>query len=87
MTSASPAPTSVAINGYALREIRKRSNVSMGALAEQVAIGEGYMSKIERGLSFRVSAELYAKFIAVLVIEDYRTLLANPHAESLADAS
>lgn len=87
MTAATPAPTSVAINGYALREIRKRSGVTMGGLAEQVNISEAHLSKLERGHSFRVSEELYSRLIAVLVIEDYRTLLANPHAESLVDAA
>lgn len=87
MTAAPSAPTRVVINGYALRVIRQRSGVTIETLAQQIGVGDEYISKIERGLKFRVSEVLYKRIIAVLVITDYRTLLANPHAEALVDAA
>ena len=75
-----PAPTTVRINGYALREIRKRTAVSVQALAAAVPCDRSYIAKIELGHTHQVSPEFYLKLLRALEIEDRRTLMAAPHA-------
>lgn len=72
-------PTTVEVNGYALREVRVRSGVSVQGLADQVGVQRPYIAKIELGHSRRVSPEVFNKLLSALSIVDRRTLLANPH--------
>lgn len=74
-----PVPTTVEVNGYALREIRKRSGVDIARLAEQVGVDRSYLAKIELGHSLRVSPKVYAALLLALAIDDRRVLLAHPH--------
>lgn len=76
----SRTPTTVEVNGYALRELRIRTGVEVAELAERVGVQRPYIAKIELGHSQRVSAEVYAAINKALAIKDYRALLANPHA-------
>lgn len=73
-------PTTIEVNGYALREIRVRSGIGVRELAEQVGATRAYIAKIELGHSQRVSPKVYNALLAALTIADRRSLLANPHA-------
>lgn len=73
-----PIPTTVEVNGYALREIRVRTGVAIADLADQVGVTRSYLAKIELGHSHRVSPKVYAAVLAALDIKDRRVLLAAP---------
>ena len=70
--------TAIAVNGAALRELRKRSGVSVSAFAQSVGVGRPYISKLELGHSSRVSPEVFAKLLRALGLEDRRAIMANP---------
>ncbi|TAJ21823.1 MAG: XRE family transcriptional regulator [Dehalococcoidia bacterium] len=72
-------PTTIEINGYALRELRKRSGLGVAELAAQVKVQRPYIAKIELGHSRRVSPKVFNALLTALVVEDRRALLANPH--------
>lgn len=74
-----PTATTYEINGFALRELRKRSGLAVADLAEQIGVQRPYIAKIELGHSRRVSPKVYKALLEALVIEDRRVLLANPH--------
>jgi transcriptional regulator with XRE-family HTH domain len=67
----------VLIQGYALREIRRRSRISPQALASQLGVNRSYITKIELGHSKRVSVAFYDALLAALEIEDRRALLGR----------
>jgi transcriptional regulator with XRE-family HTH domain len=83
--------SSVAINGYALRVIRQARGRSVADLAaklpsnrpNKVGCDRSYITHIENGTKTEVSAEFYNTLLGELQIEDYRVLLANPHAEQV----
>lgn len=72
-------PTTITVNGFALREIRLRSGVDLASFAEQVGVTRSYLSKIELGRNTRVSPQTYAALLVALDIADRRVLLADPH--------
>jgi len=74
-----PAPTTFEINGYALRELRKRSGVEIADLAKQVGIHRASMANIELGHRQQVSAKTFSAILSALAITDQRVLMANPH--------
>lgn len=73
-------PTTVEVNGFAVREWRMRAGLSVQELADLVEVKRPYIAKIELGHSRRVSPKVFNALIAALAIVDRRTLLANPHA-------
>ena len=75
----STTPTTVEVNGYALRELRIRSGLGVMDLANQVGVKRPYIAKIELGHSRRVSPKVYTALLEALSITDRRVLLANPH--------
>lgn len=77
-------PTTIEVNGYALREIRTRSGVGVSQLADQVGVQRPYIAKIELGHSQRVSPKVYSAILSALSITDRRVLLANPHGADVA---
>lgn len=77
-------PTTVEVNGFALREIRVRSGIGVLDLAKQVGVQRPYVAKIELGHSQRVSPKVFNALLQALSIQDRRVLLANPHASDLA---
>lgn len=87
MPTAAPAPTTIEVNGYALREIRVRSGLEIAPLAEQVDVTRSYLAKIELGHSVRVSPKVYAALLSALGIQDRRVLLADPHRSAAAQVS
>lgn len=81
-----PAPTTIEVNGFALREIRIRSGIAVQDLADRIGVKRPYVAKIELGHSRRVSPKVFTALLATLSINDRRSLLANPHGEAeLAD--
>lgn len=80
-------PTTIEVNGYALRAIRKLSGVEVAELAERIGVQRPYVTKIEVGHSHRVSPKVFNAILAALAIEDRRALLANPHGIALEQAS
>ena len=77
-----PASTTIAVNGFALREIRVRSGINVADLAEQLDIGRPYLTKIELGHSQRVSPKVYSGLCHALDIKDRRALAAHPHDDA-----
>lgn len=84
---ASTSSTTYEVNGFALREIRKRSGVEVAELAARVGVQRPYIAKIELGHSQRVSPKVFNAILSALVIEDRRSLLANPHGAADLEAS
>lgn len=72
-------PTTIEVNGYALRELRVRSGIGVAELAEQVGVKRPYIAKIELGHSRRVSPKVYNALLNALAITDRRVLMTNPH--------
>lgn len=72
-------PTTVEINGYALRELRVRSNIGVQELADQIDRDRSYVAKIELGHNERVSPETFGAILKTLGVKDRRALLADPH--------
>lgn len=73
------APTTVEINGFAIREIRKAKGLSVLDLAGHVGVQRPYIAKIELGHSQRVSPKVFNALLSALAVDDRRSLLANPH--------
>lgn len=71
--------TTVEVHGFALRELRIRSGLSVVELAERVGVKRPYIAKIELGHSKRVSPKVFQSLLSALSITDRRVLLANPH--------
>ena len=83
------AKTTVAINGFVVRELRKARGMSVVELAKEVGVLRPYIAKIELGHSRQVSPKVFNSLLSALSIEDRRVLLANPHgaADELEVAS
>lgn len=78
-------PSTVAINGFALRVIRERTGIKVTDLANALECDRSYITKIEIGTSKRVSVDFYRRLLEQLAISDHRTLLATPvFTESVA---
>lgn len=81
-------PTTYEVNGFAIRELRKRSGLGVAELAAAVGCQRPYIAKIELGHSRRVSPKVFNALLAALTIEDRRSVLANPHGSAeLAEAA
>ncbi len=72
-------PTTIEVNGYALREIRLRTGIGVADLARTVGVQRPYIAKIELGHSRQVSPKVYKAILNALAIKDSRALRANPH--------
>jgi predicted transcriptional regulator len=75
-------PTTIEVNGFAMREIRVRSGLGVMDLAKQVGVQRPYIAKIELGHSKRVSPKVFNALLSALSITDRRVLLADPHASA-----
>lgn len=71
--------STVAINGYALRPIRKSLNLTPAALAQNIGRNRTYVVKIETGAVSRVGIDTFNALVAALALEDRRALMAWPH--------
>lgn len=76
--------TTIEVNGFAVREFRKRTDLSIQDLADTLGVQRAYVTKIELGHSRRVSPRVFNRLLTALAVDDRRALLNNPHA--LADA-
>lgn len=87
-TNNTPRATSstIAINGPALRLVRKLMGVGPRDLAEKINRDRTYIVKIENGGVDRVGVETFNSLCTALNIEDRRALMASPYAESAAVA-
>ena len=74
-----PAPTTIEVNGFALRELRVRSGFGVQDLADSVGVQRPYIAKIELGHSRRVSPKVFNALLSALAVNDRRALMANPH--------
>lgn len=74
-----PAPrdTHVAINGFALREIRKLVGIPTAQFARETNVDRSYLSRIENGQRTRVNPAAFAAMVRALGV-DRRALLAQP---------
>jgi transcriptional regulator with XRE-family HTH domain len=79
--------TTVEINGFAVRELRIRSGLSVVDLAQRADVTRAYIAKIELGHSQRVSPKMFGALLSALSIHDRRVLLANPHGAALEAVS
>lgn len=71
------APTSVQVNGPALRAIRQLRGVSCAELARHVGADVSFLARIERAEKRGVRAETFARLVDALDV-DGRALMANP---------
>lgn len=78
--------THVAINGYALREMRKLAGITTADFIREVSMERSYLSRIENGQRTRVNPRLFANMVSALGV-DRRALLAYPHVTQQADAA
>lgn len=79
--------TTVEVNGFAVRELRIRSGLSVVELAEGAGVKRAYIARIELGHSRRVSPKVYNALLAALSITDRRVLLANPHGSACEESA
>lgn len=73
-----PRDTLVAVNGYALREIRKLVGIPTAQFARETKVERSYLSRIENGQRTRVNPAIFAAMVRTLGV-DRRALLAHPH--------
>lgn len=76
-SSSRSAPSSVPINGFALRVIRERTGIKVADLATALEVDRSYITKIEIGTSRRVGVDFYRRLLDHLAITDHRALLAT----------
>lgn len=80
-----PTSNTVEINGFLVRELRKRDGMSVVELASRIECQRPYVAKIELGHSRRVSVKVFNALLAALAIDDRRALLANPYGDPVED--
>lgn len=79
---ATNATTTYAVNGPAIRALRKSQGIAVQELADRVGVKRPYIAKIELGHSRHVSSATLTGLVAALGLEDRRALLANPYGDS-----
>jgi transcriptional regulator with XRE-family HTH domain len=75
----------VAVNGFAIRVIRKNliRPLTTAALAAAAGIDRSYLTQIELGKRTNVSPAVFRRLCAELIPQDDpRAILALPHADS-----
>ncbi|MGW8565706.1 helix-turn-helix domain-containing protein [Isoptericola sp. NPDC055881] len=80
-------PTTIEVNGPAIREIRLRSGLGVSQLADAVGVKRPYVAKIELGHSRRVSPAVFNRLIAALSVQDRRAIMANPYGSADVEAA
>lgn len=79
-----PPSNTVEINGFIVRELRKRDGLSVVELAKRLDCTRAHVANIELGHRRRVTLATLNSLVAAFGIEDRRSLLANPYGD-LAD--
>lgn len=84
------SPARIAVNGYALREIRILAGLTIAQLAREISdaptavkSNSTYINHLEHGRKATLSPTLFKRIVDALGI-DRRSLLANPHAGQVA---
>jgi transcriptional regulator with XRE-family HTH domain len=77
-----PERAVIAVNGPAVREMRKHVGITPARLAAEIDVSVEYMRKIELGHSRTVSPEVYDRLCYALRLVDRRVLLADPHGST-----
>ncbi|WP_158578433.1 helix-turn-helix domain-containing protein [Spongiactinospora rosea] len=72
-------PTTIGVNGFALRELRVRSGWDTKPFAATIGISRPYLVRIELGERQRVSPSVFAAMLRALQLKDRRAILADPH--------
>lgn len=75
-----PRDTLIAVNGYAIREIRKLVGITTTQFAREVSLERSYLSRIENGQKYRVNPAAFAAMVRALGV-DRRALLAQPNED------
>lgn len=73
-----PRDTLIAVNGYAVREIRKLVGIPTAQFAREANVDRSYLSRIENGQRTRVNPAVFAAMVRTLGV-DRRALLAQPN--------
>lgn len=76
----------IAINGAAVREIRKRLGIRAEDLADEVGISREYVVSIETGRRIAVSQTVYKDICIALRIDDVRAIAGHPNETAIANA-
>lgn len=76
-----PSSNTVEINGYLVRELRKRNGLSVVELARLLDCTRPHVANMELGHRRRVSLKTLNALVAAFSIEDRRALLANPYGD------
>lgn len=71
-----PPPTTVEVDGHAIRQARKLRGLEIKELAQMVSVDRSYVSLIETGRRTRVSPSVFAGIVKALDV-DRDTLLAT----------
>lgn len=76
-----PPSNTVEINGFLVRELRKRDGLAVTELAKLLKCSRAHVANIELGHRRRVTFNTLNLLIAAFAIEDRRALLANPYGD------
>ena len=82
-----PPSNTVEINGFLVRELRKRDGLSVVELARLLEVTRPHVANMELGHRRRVSLKTLSALVAAFGIEDRRALLANPYGDADLEAS
>lgn len=73
-----PTPSSIEVNGYAIRDLRIAWGIQQTDLAGSVGITRSYLAHLEQGRKQRVSPPVLRALVDALKCNP-KSLLANPH--------
>lgn len=71
--------TTVEVNGYAGRHIRNMLGIDADEVATKMGVTRDYIYKIELGYNRRLSLTKFRLWQNVLLVQDRRALMCNPH--------
>lgn len=72
-----PEPSGVAVNGTAVRQMRKLAGLNVDDFAAKCGISPAYVSHIELGRRTNISPPVFARICDALGVADRRELLAH----------
>lgn len=73
------ASQNVAINGPAIRQIRKLLGARTDVVAAEIGVSYSYLANMENGHRSCISPELFRKLAYTLRLDDVRCIMAYPH--------
>lgn len=78
-----PRTTTVEVNGYAGRHIRKLLNLEAEWVAGKMGVTTNYLYRIEIGYRVRLSITKFEAWQDALLVEDRRALMSNPNTQRI----